>query len=178
MKNKIIFAIGGVIALVLIVGGVSYAWLSWASTTAQKTNISSSVASVLFEDGTAINVTGLSPVMDASKGTVAKNFTVKTTTTTNYNVSLKTTSISASLAGSSFKCILQRSTDNSTFTNVGSAVGFNGQAANSTLAIASNQSLAAGTYYFRLVFYIDGTVSNDASMMGAAYKGQLMVTTS
>ncbi len=170
--------------LIVIIGGTviyaSYAWLSWSSTTAQKTNISSNVASVLFEDGPAITVAGLSPVMNPSSGTVAKTFTIKSVKSSviSLNVSLKTTSIGASLASESFKCVLQKSTDNSTFVDASPTFNFSGQAANSTLTIAANHALTPGTYYYRLVFYIDGNVNNDPAMMGASYKGQLVVTTS
>ena len=80
-SNKLIIAIVGVIAIVVAVVGATFAWWTWTSTDAEKTNVGFSVPSgstqlkaILDADGTAFS--GMAPAANC-KGTYAKKATIR-----------------------------------------------------------------------------------------------------
>lgn len=158
--KRILGTILGVVALIVAVSGLTFAWYSWQTTTQQNTGVTFSVIGITdcITEGTATNdATGnsaLIPVSAKEKG-YAKSIQLSSTCTidTNASFALTLTTLPNALKDSAFKY---------EFVNGAGQTLASGNFATATqgdvITLATNQVLASSrSATFTLYLWIDGT---------------------
>ena len=179
LKNNKIFAIGlSILAIVLIVIGVTYSWFVWSSsnTNVGNTNVTMSIDEsvvVSFSGGSQISGT-LSPVYSYTDG-LSSTFTLtnnNTTTTKSviYSVYLDITTLPTELKSTAFKYVLSQS---STILSEGNFSSYN---SGNTINVYSS-TLPSGSTTLKLTIYIDGNIENNSNMINKTFTGSIRVET-
>ena len=177
IRKRYLIFVASLLVLFIGVTFVTYARQIWQSeeNTTFDTTIGD-IAGVKFISGDSVNVSGLGPVLDyRDSANVGFGIYNRTSGTINVSISLNITSISSSLQSSSFKWVVERLNTDDVYEIVYSGdfssavVGSNSLVSNDTITIGNSYT------YYRLYVYIDGSVSNDASMMNSSMNSIVVI---
>lgn len=176
LQRKHYIVIIAILVFIAMVSLVTYAYGVWGSNenTVFDTTIGD-IAGVRFENGNSINVTGLGPVLDYNDGANVE-FAIFNRTTDNISVSaiLDIGSISENLKSSDFKWVLTKYNNSTEVYDVLETGDFSGYAVGSN-TVLNEDSIPYGYSYYKFFVYIDGTVSNDTSMMNNSLSSSLVI---
>ncbi|MDO5568786.1 MAG: hypothetical protein Q4G04_01560 [bacterium] len=170
-SNKFLLMVVGVIALIVVVAGSTFAWYTWTSTaTTDDTTINftaSGLTDCITYNYTAPSTTTLTPVSAKTSGTVA-TISVSSAcpqTTVYVTFQMTPTTLDAGLKHSSVKYELMQG---ATSLATGSFTGLT-QGTATTLGTAQAITTGAAAKTYTLYLWIDGSVTNPSSLYSQNY---------
>ncbi len=171
--RRAISTIVAVVALIVVVSGITFAWYSWSSNEAQQTGVVFTVIGASVEE--SVSSSGdenLIPVASKTSGYVT-TVTLTGSSTLYVDFTLKLTTLPSALIDTSLKYELVKYTTEDV-TISGASGNFSGKTQGSTITLASDQTIT-GTY--KLYLWIDGTDHSGvtpAGMQGQTYSFNLI----
>ncbi len=173
-KFKTIGVICGVLALIIVVAGSTYALFTWnASDTAGSTVIKTENTTITYDDGEDISGKKLIPTTEGnSTDGIVKTITIKkqSNMTLTWNLTLNITALDTGLAHASFKWAIYES-GNSTALGSGN---FAGKSAGSAITLFNtNQTVESTTKTYELHIWIDSGSDNPSTMYNKNFSGYL-----
>ncbi len=175
MEKKKTYIILGIITLIIVVFGVTFAWVTWKS--ADNTNINLTVNGLDIKS-TDIDITGnnIMPVLDKENG-IVEDFTVKSNTDTGNtpvcaDFTLTLTLLPDGLKDPSFKYDIY---NGSTLVGRGSFENYN---QGDVITIASGQSITTTESKYKIYVYLDGNMDNPITVTKQTFLFHLKITAS
>ena len=174
-SNKKTIIVMAIMFSLLVIGGTTYAWLTWRSS--QNTELTlriGEIAEIKFFTGNDISTDKFAPVLDYNDGEIT-TFSIKNKGVSEglkTEVILNITSIDDELKTSSFKYVLLESSDDETFNEVASGSFENINIGNNKIY---ETDTASGMTYYKVILYIDGNMENNINMMNKAVVGIINV---
>ena len=175
MEKKKTYIILGIITLIIVVFGVTFAWVTWRST--DNTNINLTLNGLDIKS-TDIDITGnnIMPVLDKENG-IVEDFTVKSNTDTGNtpvcaDFTLTLTLLPDGLKDPSFKYDIY---NGSTLVGTGSFENYN---QGDVITIASGQSITTTESKYKIYVYLDGNMDNPITVTKQTFLFHLKITAS
>ena len=175
MEKKKTYIILGIITLIIVVFGVTFAWVTWRST--DNTNINLTLNGLDIKS-TDIDITGnnIMPVLDKENG-IVEEFTVKSNTDTGNtpvcaDFTLTLTLLPDGLKDPSFKYDIY---NGSTLVGKGSFENYN---QGDVITIASGQSITTTESKYKIYVYLDGNMDNPITVTKQTFLFHLKITAS
>ena len=175
MEKKKTYIILGIITLIIVVFGVTFAWVTWKS--ADNTNINLTVNGLDIKS-TDIDITGnnIMPVLDKENG-IVEEFTVKQNGNNGdapicADFTLTLTLLPNGLKDPSFKYDIY---NGSTLVGTGSFENYN---QGDVITIASGQSITTTESKYKIYVYLDGNMDNPITVTKQTFLFHLKITAS
>ncbi len=175
MEKKKTYIILGIITLIIVVFGVTFAWVTWRS--ADNTNINLTVNGLDIKS-TDIDITGnnIMPVLDKKNG-IVEEFTVKQKGNNGdapvcADFTLTLTLLPDGLKDPSFKYDIY---NGSTLVGRGSFENYN---QGDVITIASGQSITTTESKYKIYVYLDGNMDNPITVTKQTFLFHLKITAS
>ena len=175
MEKKKTYIILGIITLIIVVFGVTFAWVTWRST--DNTNINLTVNGLDIKS-TDIDITGnnIMPVLDKENG-IVEEFTVKQNGNNGdapicADFTLTLTLLPDGLKDPSFKYDIY---NGSTLVGRGSFENYN---QGDVITIASGQSITTTESKYKIYVYLDGNMDNPITVTKQTFLFHLKITAS
>mgnify|MGYP004528021753 CR=1 FL=1 len=175
MEKKKTYIILGIITLIIVVFGVTFAWVTWRS--ADNTNINLTVNGLDIKS-TDIDITGnnIMPVLDKENG-IVEEFTVKQNGNNGdapicADFTLTLTLLPDGLKDPSFKYDIY---NGSTLVGRGSFENYN---QGDVITIASGQSITTTESKYKIYVYLDGNMDNPITVTKQTFLFHLKITAS
>ena len=175
MEKKKTYIILGIITLIIVVFGVTFAWVTWRST--DNTNINLTVNGLDIKS-TDIDITGnnIMPVLDKENG-IVEEFTVKQKGNNGdapicADFTLTLTLLPDGLKDPSFKYDIY---NGSTLVGTGSFENYN---QGDVITIASGQSITTTESKYKIYVYLDGNMDNPITVTKQTFLFHLKITAS
>ena len=166
--KDIIFSV--VISLILVSIGTTFAYFSWQSTNNPLVNITvEDMADVKFSGGNDLKATDIGPVLDYNDGEII-DFTVRKKIDAPIYALIQVTPkiLPNEFKVSYFKGKLLSSTDNSTWNEL-TEFNFTDKDVDNVFSVYEGEINDKLTYY-KMIFYIDGTVYNSNNLQGKTFE--------
>ncbi|MDO5569618.1 MAG: hypothetical protein Q4G04_05895, partial [bacterium] len=179
-KNKKILLIS-MFSLLLVLAGTTYAWFSWTSSTNTSATLTTSVAEFYFDSGSSISANNIGPVLSSDNGEYLTFSVTKTNpSSTDYlHIKFNATSI-PNVSGAipeSLKYKVLSGTSNGSYPTTVAEGNLSSAVVGNDYSLAPNVTIATGTTYYKVIFWLDGTVENPTGIQGQTLAGTVNLYT-